>query len=147
MCRTREEKSKSGLPGGAGELPRGGSTLTETTQDTSWCRRPHPNSHGLKSKRDFMDPKVEIQVRMDSGELAERKASSKALRQDSHHLLAWLCSQELLLGPMSPRNCHGLPQLGAHLLSALQLWRRRELPPHSPWADGLSLGQSLLPAG
>lgn len=146
-CGTRERKERTWSSRRRRRASLGGSTLTETTQDASWCRGPHPNSHGLKPKKDVIGPKVGIQVWMDSGELAERKASSKALRQYSRHLLAWLCSQGLLLGHISLRNGQWPPAAGSHLLSVRQLCRREELPAHSSWDEGLSLGQSLLPAG
>lgn len=62
----------------------------------------------FKQKRDFIGPsehveiqvEVKIQVWMNPGELTERRASVKALRQVSLHLSALLCSPSFLLGPV-----------------------------------------------
>lgn len=82
------------------------SILTETSHNSFCCKG--LNSTWLKQKRDFIGPsehveiqvEVKIQVWMNPGELTERRASVKALRQVSLHLSALLCSPSFLLGPV-----------------------------------------------
>lgn len=128
------------------------SILTETCHNSFCCKG--LNSTWLKQKRDFIGPsehveiqvEVEIQVWMNPGELTERRASVKALRQVSLHLSALLSSPSFLLGPVSLSNSKMAsfswePTCCQFSTST----EEKSLFPCSPWADSYWRDQGLVP--